>query len=116
MLPKQRIEVIYSRVALAFMKDLVTVLYEKDYFGFEDSALDYVFKLRKFVDNHINKITHHPAPSYFSKYKSGMKYISYQANKRTTWYIFFKQIENRFLIYYITNNHFEGQFLGDEKL
>lgn len=116
MLPKQRIEVIYSRVAMAFMKDLVTVLYEKDYFGFEDAALNYVSNIQNFIENNINTVSFHPAPSYFSKYKSGMKYISYQANKRTTWYIFFKQIENRFLIYYITNNHFEGQFLKDEKL
>lgn len=84
MLPKQRIEVIYSRVALAFMKDLVTVLYEKDYFGFEDSALNYVSNIQNFIENNINIISSLPAPSYFSKYKSGMKYISYQANKRTT--------------------------------
>lgn len=111
MLPSQKSEVVYSEVATEFMNDLVTILYNQDYFGFIDSALDYVFKMKDFIDKNIRTVSHYPAPRYFSKYKSGMKYIMYQANKRTTWYIFFKQSENRFMIYYITNNHFEGQFI-----
>ena len=107
----QRNEVFYTELATEFLNDLIEILYDQDYFGFLDSALNYVTKLKMFTDQNIHILQHHPAPEYFSKYQSGMKYIAYPANKRTTWYIFFKQSGNRFLIYYITNNHFERQFI-----
>ena len=107
----QRNEVVYTELATELTNDLVSILYEENYFGFLESALDYVTKMKIFTDQNINILPHLTAPEYFSKYQSGMKYIAYQANKRTTWYIFFKQFENRFLIYYITNNHFEGQYI-----
>ena len=111
MLLDQRSKVFYSQVATDFLNDLVTILYEQDYFGFLETTLDYMTKMKNFIEKSIHNTPHHPAPQYFSKYQKSMKYIIYQANKRTTWYIFFKQSENRFLIYYITNNHFEGQFI-----
>lgn len=108
---RQKNDIYFSDFATGYMNDLVTMLYNKEYFGFIESASDYMFKMRNFIEQKIHILQHHPAPEYFSKYQSGMKYIAYQANKRTTWYIFFKQSGNRFLIYYITNNHFEGQFI-----
>ncbi|MFT4061886.1 MAG: hypothetical protein QM642_05955 [Edaphocola sp.] len=76
-----------------------------------ETALEYMSKMKNFIGQNIGDATHYPAPQYFSKYKSGMQYVTYKANKRTTWYIFFKQSGSRFLVYYITNKHFEGQFI-----
>lgn len=111
MLPDQRNEVVYTELSTEFLNDLVTILYEQDYFGFLESALNYMAKMKMFIEKNIHSLQHYPAPKYFSKFQNGMKYIVYQSSKRTTWYIFFKQSGNRFLIYYITNNHFEGQFI-----
>ncbi len=107
----QRNDVHFSGVATEYMFNLVTALYNQEYFGFIETAFDYMYKMRNFIEQKIHILQHHPAPEYFSKYQSGMKYIVYPPNKRTTWYIFFKQSGNRFLIYYITNNHFEGQYI-----
>jgi hypothetical protein len=40
-----------------------------------------------------------------------MKYITYNSTKQTTWYIFFRQEGNRYLIRHITNNHTEGTYI-----
>ena len=111
MLPGQRNKVFYTEAATDFLNDLVTILYSQNYFGFLESALDYVTSMKKFAEQKIHILQHHTAPKHFSKYQSGMQYIAYPANKRTTWYIFFKQSGNRFLIYYITNNHYEDPFI-----
>ncbi len=103
--------VIYDKPVSQFLYHLTETLLEKDYFSFLDSALNYVEEIEEFIEQKIHILQHHPAPEYFSKYQSGMKYIVYPANKKTVWYIFFKQSGNRFLIYYITNNHFEGQYI-----
>ena len=107
MLPEKSSKIWYSKEFTGFLNNLVTILYLKDYFGFIESAKKYTADIITFIEQ--KSIHFHTAPEYFSKYQSGMKYIAYQANKRTTWYIFFKQSGNQFLIYYITNNHFEGQ-------
>jgi hypothetical protein len=90
---------------------LITTLFGQDYFGFIDSALQYVLDMKNYIETYISVLPAYDAPRHFDKYKKGMKYIMYQANKQTTWYIFFKQKDNRFIIYYITNNHFEGQYI-----
>ena len=38
-----------------------------------------------------------------------MKYITYQANKRTFWYIFYQERNYIYLIRHITNNHVAAQ-------
>lgn len=107
----QKNDIHFSEFATDYMNDLVTTLYNQEYFGFIESAVEYKDKMQSFIEQNIHILPHHSAPEYFSKYQTGMKYIAYPANKNTTWYFFFKQSGNRFLIYYITNNHFEGQFI-----
>ena len=109
--PAKNHEIWYSKKFTTYLNNLVTILYQEDYFGFIESAKKYTADIFTFIEQKIHIHPNYPAPQYFSKYQSGMKYIAYPANKRTTWYIFFKQSSNRFLIYYITNNHFEGQFI-----
>lgn len=103
--------VIYDKSVSQYLYQLTEILLEKNYFSFLDGALDYITEINEYIERNIHKVQHHKAPAYFSKYHSDMKYIIFHANKRTTWYIFFKQSGHRFLIYYITNNHFEGQYI-----
>lgn len=111
MLPRKNSKIIFDDNFIEYLNDLVTILYNLDYFGFIESAEKYTANIFVFIENNIHKVPHHPAPAYFSRYQPDMKFIAYQASKRTTWYIFFKQSGNRYLIYYISNNHFEGQFI-----
>lgn len=110
--PGQKNDISYSEDFVDYLNNLVTILYEQDYFGFIESAKQYTSDIINFIRQNIGKSPHYPAPEYFSKYKPDMDYIMYRANKSTTWYIFFTQRENQFFIYYITNNHIEGQYIG----
>ena len=101
----------YKEEVDAFFNSLIDILLEENYFSFIESAFDYVFNMKNYIEKYIAVLPNYIAPDYFDKYQKGMRYMTYQANKRTTWYIFFKQKGNRFIIYYITNNHFEGQYI-----
>lgn len=82
---------------------LLEVLFVNEYFGFEDSALNYVEKIYDFIKNNISKPISKNSPLVYQKF--GKKFIKYKANNNTSWYIFFDQKEHRFLINHITNNH-----------
>ena len=98
-----------------YMKELQIILYEKNYFGFEEAAQKYTDGLLDDIIANLPIKLHSPAPQYFDKYGKGMYYANFLKNKRTTWYAFFsKYIENGetiYLIRYIANNHTVGQFL-----
>ncbi|MDR0866739.1 MAG: hypothetical protein LBO74_17665 [Candidatus Symbiothrix sp.] len=101
----------YNAFAETYLDELIDILLEQGYFSFRESAKKYVDSMKEYVEQHIFFMPQYPAPQYFDKYKVGMKYITYHANKRTTWYLFFRNIGSCYIIYYITNNHFEGQYI-----
>ena len=98
-----------------YLDNLVTILYENDYFGFEDFAINYVDELLDEILITLPVRLHKPAPKYFEKYGENMYYAIFIKNKRTTWYVFFtKYYEHKeaiYLVRYITNNHVAAQFL-----
>ena len=98
-----------------YLNNLVTILYEKEYFGFEEQAIEYVDDL---LDDIITTLPIHqkkPAPKHFNKYGKGMYYAVFKKNKHTHWYVFFRIYrKNGELIYqirYISNNHVIAQYL-----
>jgi len=101
----------FSESVNSYFDELIATLFWQDYFGFMDSAFQYVSDMKNYIETYISVLSFYAAPLYFSKYQKGMRYISYTPNSRTTWYFFFLQEENRYLVYYITNNHFEGQYI-----
>jgi hypothetical protein len=105
-------EVIYTPQTENYIHDLMFVFFEKGYLYFFDDAEKYVNKLLDYAEKYAGILPDKEAPVYFNRYGKNMKYITYQANKATTWYIFYRQNENIFLISYITNNHFEGQYFN----
>jgi len=98
-----------------YLNNLGRVLYEKEYFDFEESAKKYVVEL--FNDIKINLPTkqYRPAPKYFDRYGKDMEYAIFRKNRQTQWYVFFRvYIENREEIYqirYIANNHTVAYYL-----
>ena len=101
----------FSENVNSYFNELITILFWEDYFGFIDSAFQYVADMKDYIEKNISILPKFPAPPYFSKYQTGMQYVIYKSNKRTTWYFFFLQQGDRYLICYITNNHFEGQYI-----
>lgn len=104
-------KVAYHPLVIDYLEALAFELYKQGYFGFYDSACEYVDKIIDDVNSSIHIKVRKKAPSYFNKYGKNMSYISYQPNNQTTWYIFFNVDNDRYLIRYITNNHASGHLI-----
>ena len=88
-----------------YVKDLVDILINKQYFSYPDNAKDYVDKLLYYCYNYISVLPGKKAPDRFKKYGKDLYYITYRANKQTSWYIFYQHRHDVFVVTYITNNH-----------
>lgn len=98
-----KITVQYLSDVKTILNNLVFILYEKDYFSFLESSYDYVDRLIEFIDNDLINFPHKQTPEKLIRF--GSKYFFYKVNNQTTWYIFFENKDNRYLVTYITNNH-----------
>ena len=98
-----------------YLKSLKNILFEKEYFGFEESAQKYVDNFFDDISINLSTKPYKPAPRYFDKYGKGMYYTSFRKNKNTQWYVFFrmyhKNNEKIYQIRYIANNHTIAQYL-----
>jgi len=101
--------VIFSPLVRVYFHDLIEILFEKEYFGFEESALKYVkglfYEIKDTLPLHPKKI----APPYFDRYGKDMYYATFRKSKATQWYVFFSEYKNNgetvYLVKYISNNH-----------
>lgn len=96
-------KVIFTASVLEYFDNLVFNLFEEEYFGFPESAREYVDKIVTFVLLSISNFPSKETPKPI-KYL-GTNYIFYKANNRTTWYIFFEKRERNYLITAIINNN-----------
>ena len=103
--------VVYHKEVTSYLNELVDILYEQEYFGFKESAYDYVDWIFEQIEDSIDRKVKKPAPKPFERYGLGLSYVSYRRNANTTWYVFFRRQEDTFLIFYIGNNHNCSQFL-----
>jgi hypothetical protein len=85
------------------LDDLVRVLYKKEYFGFIETAEEYVLKIYDAVPENI-KLSPHKS-TLKNLQHLGSNYIFYKSNNRTTWYVFFERKNQKYLITGIINNH-----------
>ncbi len=99
----EKVTIIYEPGADKYIIDLIDVLFAKEYFGFKDDARSYAMKIVDFIESNITTFPQKDKPEQLHSF--GSKYIFYKANQRTTWYIFFDQEGNRFLITNIINSH-----------
>lgn len=102
--------IILQKSVTDYLETLIFVLFEKEYFGFEETAQLYVSKIYNFIEKDLVKFPSKKTPPKLQKF--GSNYAFYKANKTTTWYIFFETKNSRYLITHITNNHMaEASFL-----
>ncbi len=106
-------KILYAPNAKFYLSELTEILYYKNYFGFRQSAKDYVDSLTVEMESTIHIKQKHKSPSDFSRYGKDVWYVSYPKNKRTTWYFFFTYHpeDDIYFIRYITNNHVAGHLL-----
>lgn len=99
------VEVVFTPLVISCLDDLVLILYKKEYFGFIESAEEYVDAIYDAVPERIKKSPHKKTPKSL-KYL-GSEYVFYKPNARTTWYIFFEKSNQNYLITGILNNYSE---------
>lgn len=97
------INVIYSENFRNYLDLLAQIFYKLGYFGFIEDVDVYFDILYDFIENSIDLPITRNSPKNFKKF--GEKFLKYKANNRTTWYIFFDQKGNKFLVNHILNNH-----------
>jgi len=102
-------KIVFSPKVEDYLFELIEILYDKDYFGFKESAISYVKELIQNIQENISTSPKKIAPPYFDKYGDNLYYTSFRRNKATQWFVFFSTYsENDEIIYminYISNNH-----------
>ncbi|MCC9018521.1 hypothetical protein [Flavobacterium lipolyticum] len=98
-----KIEVVFTLSVIVYLDDLVMTLYKNEYFGFIASAEQYVSNIYRAVPERIKNCSHKKAPK--SLQYLGSNYVFYKPNVRTTWYIFFDEKDQNYLITGIVNNY-----------
>ena len=96
-------KIIYSTLFISELDDLAKVLYQRKYFSFVEDVDVYIGKIYDFIEGNIEYLISRKSPENFQNY--GNKYLRYDANNQTSWYIFFDQKDHRFLVNHILNNH-----------
>lgn len=98
-----------------YLFELIEILYDKEYFGFKESAVNYVVELENDIRTNLRSKIKRPAPPYFDRYGKKMLYSVFEKNKETQWYVFFNVYQEQdgqivFLIRFVSNNHSIAQF------
>jgi hypothetical protein len=103
-----------------YLTDLIRILFEKDYFSFEENAIEYVTDLVSKIEKGLPYKVKKPAPALFQRYGKDLYYSSFRKNRETTWYVFYTIHYDiltdtaTLLIRFISNNHVIGQHLFDQ--
>ena len=95
--------------------ELTSILFEKHYFSFKESAIMYVVDLECDIKTTLPNHRKYTAPPYFQRYGKDLHYSIFQKSKHTQWYVFFNIYEENgelvYLVRYITNNHVVAKML-----
>ncbi|MCL2651118.1 MAG: hypothetical protein FWD60_08875 [Candidatus Azobacteroides sp.] len=98
-----------------YLYNLTEILYQKEYFGFKENAVEYVTDLKNDIKRNLSCKAKHRAPLFFDRYGKKMFYSVFRKNKQTQWYVFFNIYEDKgeiiYLVRYISNNHVIAQHL-----
>jgi len=110
----EKVVVSYTESVQTFFDELIVQLFNKEYFSYQENAIQYVQKLAFYKEVNIANLPPRKTPKSLSKY--GDFYIFYKSNTRTTCYIFFSKKNSNYLIKHISNNHiFDATFINELK-
>lgn len=103
-------KIVVSTLVKEKLNELIKILYEEEYFGFKQSAEDYVHKIIEFI---------YAVPTLPRKKAKnniyGNFYCTYKHSYNTSWYITFDVEDETYLIKNIANNHSKdyAEFIGN---
>ncbi|MDU1892187.1 MAG: hypothetical protein E6767_16005 [Dysgonomonas sp.] len=96
-----------------YFAELAFLLYQENYFGFEENAIRYARELFDEIEVDLPRKQKKKAPDHFSKYGNDLSYAVFKKNNITQWYVFFETYiqEKTYVVTYIGNNHTIAQYL-----
>ncbi|GHU89281.1 hypothetical protein FACS1894155_05930 [Bacteroidia bacterium] len=95
-------KILFLPEVMDYFLELADILYEKNYFGFENSALEYAEDLFEDISENLPNKHRKLAPNYFDRYGENMNYSAFKRNKNTSWYVFFNiYFENGETVYFV---------------
>lgn len=103
-------KIIVSNLVKEKLDELIKILYKEEYFGFKQSAEDYVHNIIEFI---------YAVPTLRRKNTKdinyGTFYCTYKHSYNTSWYITFDVEDETYLIKNIANNHSRdyAEFIGN---
>lgn len=101
----EKVTIVYKSEVEYYLNDLAFILYKKDYFSYFENSVIYKDNIIDFIENNISIFPSKNTP--IQLHHLGSNYIFYKSNQRTTWYVFFENKENNYLITNIINSHSE---------
>ena len=104
-------KILFDPSVRKYLKEVSEILYQKEYFGFEEDAIRYIDALIDSIYETLPNRVHKPAPPYFNRYGKKLLYATFKKNDHTHWYVFFHYENDIYLIRYISNNHMIAQHL-----
>lgn len=66
-----------------YFNELTDILFEKEYFAFEDTAVKYVRELISDIESSLPKKPYRVAPVYFNRYGKRMRYAVFTKSRTT---------------------------------
>ena len=84
-------KVLATNEVIDYWENLITILFEKEYFGSEEFAQRYVDELLIEIKTKLSYRISKPAPKRFDKYGEKLRYASFKKSKRTHGTYFLKR-------------------------
>ena len=108
-------KVLFKPEVREYFDFLVDLLYDEEYFVFEENARQYAKELFDDIEKNLPVRWKKPAPKHFEKYGENMYYSGFRKSRNTIWYAFYKKYEENgeivYLVCHIENNHSAAHFL-----
>ena len=108
-------KVVFLPEVRIYFQELQDMLFEKEYFGFEESVVQYVRDLVLDIEENLPTKVSKTAPPYFNRYGRNLRYATFRKNKNTHWYAFFNKYQKNgeviYVVCYISNNHVIANYL-----
>lgn len=105
-------KVVFAPLVETDLLNLVDILVDEGYISTYPFAIKFVDELIDYILENIETSLHLTAPAFFRKYGTNLKYMIYKSKHQTTWYIMFEERNDCYLVTYITNNKYEGQYFN----
>lgn len=101
----EKVIILYKPEVEIYLNGLIFDLFHEKYFSYLENSILYKDKIIDFIESDIATFPSKKTPAALKTF--GSKYIFYKSNQRTTWYVFFENKDNNYLITNIINSHCE---------